>query len=114
MAPRRWDWLSFQAAVTANDALEFGTEPYVGSVRVIRSGGVPLTVSSNQDRIVVCRPDSVVFSEDAPRVRVTQAPSAPQLVTIVASQYAALVTRNATYVSTISGVGLAAPAAFTA
>jgi hypothetical protein len=114
VAPRRWDWLSFQASVTAIDSLEFGTEPYVGSVRVVRSGGVPLTVSSNQDRVVVCRPDSVVFTEDAPRIRVAQAPTAPGLITIIASQYAGLVTRHATFVSVVSGVGLAAPAAFTA
>jgi hypothetical protein len=117
MHPRRWQHISADVlnSSTSWDSVAWDP-PGLGSTPVVQSAAIPTTLgaATNEDRILSLIPGvSAYLALDAPRVTVFPEPHAGVgTVRLVASQYAALVTRSPTVVQCVSGAGLVAPAAF--
>ena len=116
MAPRRWRWLLANSG-TAGAALQVdtGTGPISGRVlgmNVIASPSVPLTLTTNQDAIIVIRSADVMMQESAAQIRYVkdtsgQAQSLLQQVQV--SRYFAVGALRPAGVYAITGSGLANP-----
>jgi HK97 family phage major capsid protein len=116
MAPRRWRWLLANSG-TAGAALQVdtGTGPISGRVlgmNVIASPSVPLTLTSNQDAIIVCRSSDVMMQETPAQIRYikdTSGQAQSLLQQVQVSRYFAVGALRPAGVYAITGTGLANP-----
>lgn len=108
MTPQRAYWLGAQTAGSSQpmplDVLQRA------NLAPVFSDGIPSTVSSNQDRVLVLAPGDIAYAEGPPRVTVAANPLAgSNTVQLVAYRYAAMAVRYPTAVGCVSGTGLLAP-----
>ena len=116
MAPRRWRWLLANSG-TAGAALQVdsGTGPISGRVLgmdVIASPSVPLTLTSNQDAIIVIRSADVMMQESPAQIRYIKDTSGQVqslLQQVQVSRYFAVGALRPAGVYAITGSGLANP-----
>lgn len=108
MAPRRWRWLlanagTYSAALTPTSVL---------NMAVVESPSMPLTLSTDQDRVIVLPSSEVILAERPPEVMVKRDASGlgPNLLArlMVERQYSFIVPRPAA-VQIIDGAGTANP-----
>lgn len=119
MHSRRWYWLCSQLDTAGSPAVPVSTtppdptSPYVGSIRhmgVIVDDNIPTTASTDQDRIIVCRPWDLALVADLEPTFDAYAASQVEYVTLVANGYASFTAeRYASSIAVISGTGLADP-----
>jgi HK97 family phage major capsid protein len=116
LAPRRWMWLLANAGDrSAALSVDTSSSPIAGKcmgLDVIASASMPLTLSTNQDRVIVARRDDLFMGETPPTVETFQdysggAQSLASRVRVV--RYMAFGAIRPTGVQIISGSALANP-----
>lgn len=119
MHSRRWYWLCSLLDTAGTLAVPVSTvppglaSPYVGTIAgmgVIVDDNIPTTASTDQDRVIVCRPSDFALAADPePGFTVAEA-AAIETVPIIARGYAVFTAaRYASGIAVISGTGLADP-----
>jgi hypothetical protein len=108
MTPQRGYWLSAQTA-GSNQPMPLEIIERA-KLETLFSDGIPSTLSSNRDRIVICAPGDIVYAEDAPRVYVARNQLAnTNAVSLIAYRYASMAVRYPSAVAAVTGPGLVAP-----
>jgi HK97 family phage major capsid protein len=116
MAPRRWMWLLANAGDrSAALSVDQTSSPIAGrcmGLDVVSTPSMPLTLSTNQDRVIVARRDDLFFGETPPMVEIVRDfPVGAQALAsrVRVRRYMAFGAIRATGVQVISGSALANP-----